>query len=214
MDFDDLVPRLPAALRAPLPGATGQLRMSPRPRVGWRPGHVPDDCRHGGALLLVYPRDGNAHLLLTVRSASLPQHGGQVSLPGGAVEPGESFDRAALREAHEEVGIEPDHVRLVGSLSSIHVPVSRFVLHPWVGVAKTTPGFRADPAEVARILEVPFAHLVDPARIATETRDASGRTFEVPFFEVDGEKVWGATAMVLAEFLCALGRFPDQTPKD
>ncbi|RKZ12339.1 CoA pyrophosphatase, partial [bacterium] len=136
-------------------------------------------------------------------------HAGQVSLPGGAVEPGESFDKAALREAREEVGIDPDTVRLLGALSPLHVPVSRFVVHPWVGVTDTHPQFRPEKGEVARVLEVPVEDLCDPGRLAVERRTFRSGEMDVPFFKLDGEKVWGATGIILAEFLSLLGYAPD-----
>ena len=84
--------------------------MSPRPRFGWHPGQVPDDCRHSGVLLLLFPRDGCAHLVLTLRSSRLPNHAGQVSLPGGALEPGETVEIHIMRKKkRQKVAIEvPD----------------------------------------------------------------------------------------------------------
>ncbi len=207
--FEELERTLRSRLACELPGISGQLAMAPRPRFGWKPGVVPDDCRHGAGLLLLYPVDGSPRLLLTVRDDQLPNHAGQVSLPGGAVEDGESFGDAALREAHEETGVDPRLVRLVGSLSSLHVPVSRFVLHPWVGVCDLRPSLRPEAGEVAQILEVPLELLAERSRHRVEQRTYGGRPVEIPFFEVDDQRVWGATAMVLAEFLTVLGRGPD-----
>jgi 8-oxo-dGTP pyrophosphatase MutT (NUDIX family) len=207
--LDELSRRLPEWLAGELPGPAGQLRMSPRPRFGWRPGRVPDDCRHSGVLLLVYPRDGEPHLVLTLRSSRLPNHAGQVSLPGGALEPGESSEAAALREAHEEIGVEPSRVQIVGALSPLHVPVSGYVLHPWVGLAGGRPRWRPDAREVERVLEVPLARLCDPAHVRLERRERGQRRVEVPYFALDRERVWGATAMVLAEFACLLGAPPE-----
>ena len=214
MSYPALKRRLVAAMAGPLPGIAGQTRLAPRPRIGWRPEVTPDGCRHGGGLLLVYPRSDAAHVALTLREEGLQNHAGQVSLPGGAVEEGESLDRAALREAEEEIGVDPREVRLLGALSPLHVPVSQFVLHPWVGVAERRPEFRPDATEVARILEVPLAELADPSRLAVETRRYSDQDVRVPFFRVEGEKVWGATAMVLAEFLDLLGAPPDPWRRD
>ncbi len=200
---------LRSRLAGDLPGLEAQLPMAPRPRFGWKPGVVPDGCRHGAGLLLLYPVDGSVRVLLTVRDDQLPNHAGQVSLPGGAVEDGESFCDAALREAHEETGVDPGRVRLVGSLSSLHVPVSRFVLHPQVGVCDLRPDLRPEAGEVARILEVPLDLLAERPRHRVEHRTYGGRPVEVPFFEVEDQRVWGATAMVLAEFLTVIGCGPD-----
>jgi 8-oxo-dGTP pyrophosphatase MutT (NUDIX family) len=160
-------------------------------------------------LLLLYAVDAKAHVVLTVRGGGLAHHAGQVSLPGGAVEPDESIEQAAVREAHEEVGVEPGSVRLVGALTPLHVPVSGNVLFPRVAFATGRPRWRAEPREVARVLEVPLERLLDPATVAVETRRDEGRSYEVPYFAIGGEKVWGATAMVLSELLCVLGLPPD-----
>jgi 8-oxo-dGTP pyrophosphatase MutT (NUDIX family) len=200
--------RLRDAFARELPGVEAQLRMAPRPRVGWDPHRFPEGLREGAALLLIYPIEGDAHVLLTVRAAGLRQHTGQVSFPGGSVDPHESLERAALREASEEVGIPPAAVRVLGRLSPLHIPVSGYRLHPVVGIADDRPSFMAAEWEVARILEVPIDLLTDPAIVGRETqrRELAGEIYdvEIPYFFVDGYKVWGATAMALAEFLALL----------
>jgi 8-oxo-dGTP pyrophosphatase MutT (NUDIX family) len=196
---------LRASLAAPLPGLDAQLRLAPRPRVGWDPHQVPDGLRDAAALILVYPGERGPQLPLTVRGGTLRHHTGQVSLPGGAVDAGESFEAAALREAAEEVGIDGATVDLVGRPTPLHIPVSGFLLHPVVGITAVRPVFRPAEGEVARLLEVPLERLGDPATLRFERRRREGdglvAEMEVPYFDLDGEKVWGATAMVLAEFL-------------
>jgi 8-oxo-dGTP pyrophosphatase MutT (NUDIX family) len=196
-------------LREPLPGAQAQILLAPRPRTGWQPGHHPGDCRPAAGLLLLYAVAGEAHLVLTVREDALPQHAGQISLPGGAVEDEETIAEAALREAQEEIGLDPSTIRLLGCLSPLHIPVSRFILHPLVGVAENRPRLQPQEGEVARILELSFAELADPNRLAWETRIIGRREYLIPYIELRGEKIWGATAMVLAEFLTLTGWAPD-----
>jgi len=203
----NLVSRLRAALSRPLPGLEAQLRMAPSPRLGWDPLKFPEGAANGAALLLVYPHDDTLHLALTVRGSGLRNHTGQVSLPGGRVEEGETFEAAALREAQEEVGLDPRSVEVLGRLTPLHIPASGFLLHPIIGVTSMRPAFQRAEWEVARIIEAPVSVLSDPALTKREmrTRVVQGQSIDVnvPYYDVDGEKVWGATAMVLAEF-CAI----------
>ncbi len=199
---------LSAGLTGHLPGVAAQLRMSPRPRHGWRPDVYPPDCRQAAGLLLVYPLDGRARIVLTQR-ADLPDHGGQVSLPGGEMESGETLIEAALREAQEEVDIDPRLVAVLGSLTPIHIPVSNFVLHPIVGIAHARPDMRPADDEVARILEPQIVALADPQQQAVRTGTYAEPPPLIPYFSVEDLEVWGATAMVVAEFLAVLGVAPD-----
>ncbi|MBA3270666.1 MAG: CoA pyrophosphatase [Acidobacteria bacterium] len=191
-----------------LPGVDAQLRMAPRPRYGWDPHQFPEGLREGAALVLIYPINGHPHVLLTVRGSGMRNHTGQVSFPGGAVDPEESFETAALREASEEVAVAPASVRVLGRLTPLHIPVSGYRLHPVVGFVDDRPDFRPALSEVARILEVPIDLLQEPEVLKSEsqTRQVAGQSYEVeiPYFAIDGQKVWGATAMALAEFLALL----------
>jgi 8-oxo-dGTP pyrophosphatase MutT (NUDIX family) len=202
--------RLIAAFARALPGVDAQMRMAPAPRLGWDPYKMPEGLRDGAALLLVYPA-GDAfepHIVLTVRGSGLRKHTGQVSFPGGSVDPHESVEAAALREASEEVGVDPATVRVLGRLTPLHIPVSGYALHPVVGIADARPAFAIHEWEVARLLEVTIDMLEDPTRLKREqrAREVDGRTYQIdyPYFDIDGEKVWGATAMALAEFLAML----------
>lgn len=203
--FADLVSRLETAFQQDLPGASAHARLSPRPRREWPEGFDRSRLRHAAGLLLVFPIDGHAHVLLTVRRDSLGRHGGQVSLPGGVVEPGETFERAALREAHEEVALSLDGVRVLGGLTPVDIPVSGFRLHPIVATIGARPALSAADGEVARIVDVAVDDLLDPSRLVARERIREGQPIVAPAFRVAGEEIWGATAMVLAEFLALLG---------
>lgn len=200
-----LLARLDAARAAPLPGESAQAVMAPSPRPDFARSR--DEARAAAALLLLYPKPRQPHVLLTLRSRDLPYHRGQVSLPGGMVEPGESPVAAALREAEEEVGLDPSEVELIRGLTPVFIPVTGFLLHPFVAVARRSLTFKPHDAEVARVLEVPLAHLADPARQHVEPRTLAGAVCRVPYLLVDGEKLWGATGMILAEFMAWIG-FP------
>ena len=179
--------------------------MAPNPRrtadpaVVWRP---------AAALLLLYPHDGEWWVPLTVRGAGLRHHGGQVSLPGGRLDrPDETVIEAALREANEEVGVDAAAVDVLGELTPLRIPVSGFVLHPVVGAMAHKPLFVPSASEVDRLIEVSVASLLQPDVVAWERRvmaQAPDVTIDVPYFALDGARVWGATAMVLAEFIAVL----------
>jgi len=205
MRFDEAVVLLERRLRGELPGAAAHALLAPTPRRQWPAGFNPARIRHAAGLLLLFPQDDAAHVMLTVRADTLARHSGQVSLPGGVVDPGETFEQAALREAHEEVGLALGAVRVLGALTPIDIPVSGFRLHPIVAASDAPPVVTPADAEVARILHVPLAELIDPARVQQVERVRDGRPMLVPAFHIYGDEIWGATAMILAEFLALLG---------
>jgi 8-oxo-dGTP pyrophosphatase MutT (NUDIX family) len=158
-----------------------------------------DDGAKAGSTL------AKAHIVLTVRADAL-RHGGQVSLPGGVVDPGETFEQAALREAREEVALDTDGVRVIGALTPLDIPVSGFRLHPVVAATVARPALTPSDGEVARILEVAIDDLLNPATFMHTRRERGGLGLSsIPGFHVAGVEIWGATAMVLAEFLALLG---------
>jgi 8-oxo-dGTP pyrophosphatase MutT (NUDIX family) len=233
--FADASARLETALQRDLPGPAAQARMAPEPRRQWPTGLNPARIRNAAGLLLVFPGTtiktetaerakiaekidslpaprsarlrsvDSAHIVLTVRADTLRRHGGQVSLPGGVLEPGETFEQAALREAHEEVALPLDHVRVLGALTPLDIPVSGFRLHPIVAIADARPRLAPIDGEVAHILEIAVDELLNPATLVSTTRERDGIALTVPAFHIAGHEIWGATAMVLAEFLTLLG---------
>jgi 8-oxo-dGTP pyrophosphatase MutT (NUDIX family) len=203
--LQDIERSLRLRLAETLPGVQAQLKFAPSPiRPGWEPGRFPEDTRTAAGLVLVYPREHDVAIPLTVRASGLTRHAGQISLPGGATDPGETLVDAALREASEEIGVDPSTVRVLGELTPVHVLVSGFTLHPIVGVTDTRPDFVAAPGEVGEILEVSLDHLRDASRIGRGTRIREGVHIEYPYFDLLGHQVWGATAMILGEFICLI----------
>lgn len=208
--LDALETRLRERLSGTLPGLEAQLRFMPTPpRSGWKPGEFPSDARIAAGLLLIYPGSAGPSVPLTVRASGLTRHAGQISLPGGATDPGETLTQAALREAHEEIGVDPARVRVLGELTPVHVLVSGFTLHPVVGVTDTRPSFMPAAHEVDEVLEVSVADLQDASRIRTGFRTREGVVVEYPYFDLLGHQVWGATAMILGEFICLLTTGPE-----
>jgi len=197
------------ALSNPLPGIHAQLKMAPQPRPGRDlDSGIPADCRESSVLILLYPRAGQLHFVLTRRTEMVQSHKGQISLPGGAREGDESPAQTALRETCEELGVPLHGTEVLGCLSTIYIPHSNYCIYPFVAYRPDPPIFYADPIEVAEVLEVPLALLLDPSIRRVEYWSAPD--FEsprrVPFFSIHGQVVWGATAMILSELVSLLDR--------
>ncbi|MEN6407623.1 MAG: CoA pyrophosphatase [Thermoguttaceae bacterium] len=191
--------RLAERLCGPLPTLVG-TRFEPEP-FPWRCTSPPPDVRPAAVLMLLYPHEDRWWLPLTLRPADLPAHGGQISLPGGAVEPGETDADAAVREFHEELGDDGQSIRLLGKLSPHYVDASNFLVVPWVGVVAARPDFTPNPTEVERLLEVPLSLLLDPAQLGVERRTYRGVGRNVPHLQFQSHKIWGATYMMLGQLL-------------
>ena len=176
-------------------------RMAPQPRPVQRPGTLPGEPRPAGVLLLLYPLSGELGFVLTRRTDVVATHKGQVSLPGGAQELGDSSpEQTALRETGEELAICRDDVNLLGRLTPVYVFVSDFVIHPFVGYVPYRPEFQPNAVEVAEVIEVPLATLLDDGVKARERWLVRGVELDVPFYRVGGHAIWGATATILSEF--------------
>ncbi|MBV8387065.1 MAG: CoA pyrophosphatase [Acidimicrobiia bacterium] len=153
-------------------------------------------------LVPVFEENGLAHLVLTRRSTELSSHQGQVAFPGGKLHEGETSEAGALREAWEEVGIEPDDVDVVGPLEELATVASQFVLAPFVGILPGRPTLVVNPAEVARVFDVSVAELMDPRVHHEERWDLPGMADRpMHFFDVADETIWGATARILYDLL-------------
>ena len=174
--------------------------MTPIPR-GTRPPEMPGQPRQGAVLAIAYAKHGQAHFVLTRRRDDLNDHAGQISFPGGQQERGETMPMAALREAHEEVGVPEAALELLGELSTIYIAPTDFEVHPYVAWHDGHPHFVPQDREVAEILEVPLSHLLDPDTMRHEIWEIKGYSVEIPYYLVDDHRVWGATAIMLSELI-------------
>ena len=191
------------ALHAPRPGRPAQQRMSPRPR----PGDIfpmPQNAsgKQAAVLILLYERAGELYFFLTRRTESVGTHKGQISLPGGGQDKGEALRDTALREAREELGLDASDIEIVSEpLTPLYIPVSDFWVTAFVGYACCgEPKLHLSEHEVVEILPTRLAEVLDEANIVEEEWELRGTRVMVPFFNLRGYKVWGATAMILSEF--------------
>ena len=156
-------------------------------------------ARPASTLLAIYPDDtGRLVIPLTVRHADLRSHAGEVSLPGGAVDAADADrEAAALREAWEEIGLEPELVRIVGVLDDVWIPVSNFELRPFVGTVASRPALVPHDTEVSAIVELPLDALFDDEVLGNEEFSGRGFTVRAAAYRYGGVRVWGATALTL-----------------
>ncbi|WP_420628612.1 NUDIX hydrolase [Candidatus Leptofilum sp.] len=185
--------------------------MLPTDRNRQRPPDLTGQPRVGGVLLLLYPHQQRTYLVLTRRRDDLNAHAGQISFPGGRQEPGETAVQAALRETEEEIGVPSRQLAVLGELTSIYIPPTDYEVHPFVGWVNggERPSFVPEVREVAEILEVPLGHLLNPTTREVGPIPVRGATYTVPYYSVGGHKVWGATAIILSEFLERLRQMAD-----
>jgi 8-oxo-dGTP pyrophosphatase MutT (NUDIX family) len=192
---------------AELPGEEAQYRMSPPMRITSEEArqYYPS-ARQGAVLILFYPKEDGIYTVLIQRPTYDGVHSGQVAFPGGKKEDSDpDLMATALREAQEEVGIDPAVVEVLAPLTHLYIPPSNFLVYPYVGVSLQRPDMIADAHEVEEILEVNIAHLMDEAKTGIKTiKVRQGQEFETPYFDLDGRTIWGATAMMISELLVVL----------
>ncbi len=185
-------------LQEKLPGDEAHLRMAPTFRGNPISGRLAVEA---AVLALFYPAEGETHLVFIKRNEYDGPHSAQVSFPGGAKEASDTnLQETALRETCEEVGISGP-IEILGSLTPLHIPVSNFMVYPFVGWTEESPVFRPDPTEVQYVIEAPLAGLLDSSSVDSEILYHHQQSIEAPFYRVGKEKIWGATAMMLSEVL-------------
>lgn len=206
---DTLIPRLRARLQQPLPGLNAQMRMAPP--IRGREYVIPPNARKNGVLALLYPHQELFHLAFMKRTDDGRVHGGQISFPGGGRETADrDFVHTALREAEEEMGIPPEKVDVLGSLTELYIPPSNSLVYPTVGYLDHRPAFVLDPIEVAAAIEIEVARFWQQAvRGVHEVDVFNGTLIKAPGYTIDGHLIWGATAMMIAELMAVLEEVVD-----
>ena len=179
--------------RAHLEDVPALAELPPRPGVNTKPSAV---------LVPIFEAEGEVHLVLTRRGSWMRSHTHQVAFPGGRVEAGETPEEAALREAWEEIDLDPRTVNVVGQLTSLSTISANAAITPFVGVIEGgRPELTPNPDEVERVFTVPFSELLDPEVFREEIWGFGEVERSVYFFEVDLDTIWGATARMLFELL-------------
>ncbi len=188
-------------LNEPLPGKKAQQRMSPTRRFPTKCSPNILKCKEGAVLILLYQQNDSWYLPLILRPTYDGAHSGQISLPGGKRESiDSSFIETALRETEEEIGIKADNIHFIGAITPIYIPKSNYIVHPYIGYIEDTPKFIPDSKEVERIIELPLDALSNDQIKGTYKFQYEDKSLEAPSWIVEGEHLWGATAMILSEF--------------
>lgn len=201
MPFHDFINHLQSKLLLPLPGQEAHLKMasSTRLRLKTQPN---EKTRRSAVLILFYPYRDKIWAPLILRPKYDGVHAGQMAFPGGRYEKtDEHLIRTALREAQEEIGIKASDVHVLGQLTELFIPPSNFFVLPVVGKLPYKPDFYPDPREVEAVLEVSLDELMDENIVGDTQLEVRGVTIETPFYDIQGHKVWGATAMMISELM-------------
>ena len=195
--------RLIQLLNADLPGRKSQERMLPTIR---EPFTVKGRCREAAVMLLIYPDENIRRMVFIKRNEYRGPHSGQVSFPGGMKEQHDKdHTSTALRETEEETGVPATEIEVLGALTPLIIPVSNFCVYPFIGWMDSLPEFQPNTIEVQYLICPEVQALVDPKNRKTGRFDRGGTTVSTPYIDIDGEMIWGATAMMLSEFTALIG---------
>jgi len=194
-----------------LPGIDAQLLMAPVHRINdIRSGLQSNDSVKSSVLILLYPEEESIKTVVMLRPSYDGFHSGQISLPGGKWEISDKdMATTALRETYEEIGVPPSKIRLVGQLSPLYIPPSNYIVFPYIGFSDIKPDFHKDPTEVQELIEIDIAALLNKEnRNTRKITFIDGASVNVPCYTCGGMIIWGATAMILSEFLALLENIP------
>jgi 8-oxo-dGTP pyrophosphatase MutT (NUDIX family) len=183
-----------------LPGEHAHNKMMPSARRKMSENH---DLKSRAAVLIpIFEKNNDYHLILIKRPEYEGVHSNQVSFPGGKIEDIDTdLQSTALRETNEEIGIPVECIEIVNQLTSIFISVSKYEVTPFVGILREPPEYTINEKEVQYVIETSLSHLLEPSSVKTTTMHFDTELIDVPYFDIDGEIVWGATAMILSEFL-------------
>ena len=200
MNLSELSEKLSILTSGEWPGnPPARQRMAPDTRGIPKDGQV---LRKAAVMILLFPDDEGISLVLIRRTKDNGPHSNQISLPGGMAESEDiNPEETAIRETMEEIGVIGKDIKISGKLSELLIPVSNTAVSPVIGYLDYKPSFNPDPSEVEYLILIPLKEILDPGIIATDDKMVAGKSVQVPCFHINGEKIWGATAMILSEFI-------------
>ena len=198
---NEIIRKIKEELLKPLPGLEFQAKMAPKERLSnYNPN--PKFARKGGVLLLLYYSGTELYLALIKRAEDGGAHSGQIAFPGGKYEKHDnSLTETALRETEEEIGINMDKLEVLGTLTNLYIPVSNYNVFPTVGFCSSEPNFNINKAEVEKMILIPLNELFKRKNLKTEIITVREKKIKTPFYEINKQIVWGATAMIISEFV-------------
>jgi len=200
---DELISKLSSQFKAELPGWESHQKMMNYERPKPENIHLIDpEARESAVLALLYPFKNEVYTVLMQRNVYDGTHSGQISFPGGKRESeDQSLEHTALREANEELAIDKNKVNIIGELTQVYIPPSRFLVNPFLAYVDERPDFVPEPSEVSEIIEVPVRQFLEPVRLKEKLHfiPAMNSKIKIKYFDVENRVVWGATGMMLSE---------------
>jgi 8-oxo-dGTP pyrophosphatase MutT (NUDIX family) len=201
-NFVDFIARTAQKLKEPLPGEIAQLKLEPSTRRSYELNPKLLSPKLSSVLILFFPEGDKTKLTLIQRPEYDGVHGGQIAFPGGKMEEiDKSLMDTALRECYEEIGVDPEKIKIIGKLSQLYIPPSNYLVEPFVGYTDFKPDFCADPAEVSEILFIDLDELLNESSFQHKEINIRNFRTKVPCYFINERIIWGATSMILSELL-------------
>ena len=206
--FEQFINNLSRQLKEPLPGKAAQNRMTPVTRKKYPADPDLSKAKTSSVLALFFPENESVRLVFIQRPVYNGVHSGQIAFPGGGFEKQDknTLD-TALRETHEEIGVPPAQIEVIGKLSDLYIPPSNFLVHPYVGYLDHPPQFRPEPEEVSEVFSLDIQKLLQDNCFQHREVRGNSYSFTVPCFYLENRLIWGATSMMLSELLELIHNF-------